>query len=89
MLLEATKLVMHNNVFQLDDTFWLQLTGTAMGSNLAVMYATIYFSAHKETTVLPTLEPCLLLYGRLVDNAGIILDTAKLPNEMTPVQPTG
>ena len=39
MVLEATKLVMTNNVFQFDDTYWLQLTGTAMGSNLAVAYA--------------------------------------------------
>ena len=45
MVLEATKLVMTNNVFQFDDTYWLQLTGKAMGSNLAVAYATIYYAA--------------------------------------------
>ena len=53
MVLSAIKLVMHNNVFQFDDTYWLQLTGTAMGTNLACMYATIYFSYLEETKLLP------------------------------------
>ena len=53
MVLKATKLVMHNNVFQFDDTYWLQLTGTAMGTSLACMYATIYYSYHEETRILP------------------------------------
>ncbi len=79
MVLEATKLVMTNNVFQFDDTYWLQLTGTAMGSNLAVAYATIYYAYHEETTILPALQQCLLLYGRLIDDAGMIIDSALLP----------
>ena len=83
MVLEATKLVMHNNVFQFDDTFWLQLTGTAMGSNLAVMYATIYYSEKEETEVLPAMRDFLLLYGRLVDDSGIIVDTALFPAGVT------
>ena len=83
MVLDATRLVMNNNVFQFDDTFWLQLTGTAMGSNLAVMYATIYYSYHEETTVLPTLQHSLLLYGRLVDDSALILDSAHLPPGIT------
>ena len=83
MVMEATTLIMQNNIFQFDDTYWLQRTGTAMGSNLAVTYATIYYAYHEETTVLPTLRECLLLYGRLIDDAGIILDTAKLPTHVT------
>ncbi len=79
MVLEATALVMKNNVFQFDDTYWLQLTGTAMGSNLAVAYATIYYAYHEETTILPNLQHCLLLYGRLIDDAGMIIDSALLP----------
>ncbi|MGL5935090.1 MAG: hypothetical protein ACRCZI_05660, partial [Cetobacterium sp.] len=53
MILEATELVMRNNVFQFDDTYWLQLTGSAMGSSLACVYATIYYSFHEETYILP------------------------------------
>ena len=52
MVLKALKLVMFNNVFQFDDTYWLQKTGTAMGTNLACVYATIYFSYLEETKLL-------------------------------------
>ena len=50
---QATELVMTNNVFQMDDTFWLQLMGTAMGTNAACMFATICFSHQEETKLLP------------------------------------
>jgi hypothetical protein len=36
-------LVMWCNVFQLEDTFWVQLIGTAMGTSCAVTFATICF----------------------------------------------
>ena len=52
MVIEATELVMRNNVFQFDDTHWLQLTGTAMGTSLACIYATIYYSYHEETVII-------------------------------------
>jgi hypothetical protein len=54
MVLDATELVMTNNVIQFDDTFWLQLTGTAMGTSLACIYATIYYSYHEETRIYPS-----------------------------------
>ena len=53
MILKAINLIMHNNVFQFDDTYWLQLIGTAMGTSCACMIATIYFSYHEETRILP------------------------------------
>ena len=53
MVLKATRLVMCNNIFQFDDTYWLQTTGTAMGTSLACIYATIYYSYHEETRLLP------------------------------------
>ena len=85
MVLEATELVMRNNIFQFDDTYWLQLTGTAMGTNLACVYATIYYSYHEETKLLPKSQSSsgLLLYGRLIDDAVLVLDSSKLPNGMT------
>jgi hypothetical protein len=53
MVISATELVMLNNIIQFDDTYWLQLTGTAMGTSLACIYATIYFSYHEETSIYP------------------------------------
>ena len=53
MILKAINLIMCNNVFQFDDTYWLQLIGTAMGTSCACMIATIYFSYHEETRILP------------------------------------
>ena len=83
MILDSTNHVMQNNIFQFDDTYWLQKTGTAMGSSLAVTYATIYFSYHEETQVLPTLGNSIITYGRLIDDTGMILDTAALPSHVT------
>lgn len=53
MILKAVRLVMFNNVFQFDDTYWLQLTGTAMGTSTACAIASLYFSYHEETRILP------------------------------------
>ena len=92
MVIEAVRLIMTNNVFQFDDTFWLQKTGCAMGTNVACTYATIYFSYHEETELLsdapPTLpfslQPALLLHCRLIDDAFQIWDFAKLPADLSP-----
>lgn len=73
MVLDAIKLVMYNNVFQFDDTYWLQLTGTAMGTSLACIYATIYYSYHEETGILP----------RFASNTG---GPVFMPVPLTPVQ---
>ena len=94
MVLRAVELVMKNNIFQFDNTFWHQLTGTAMGTPVACTYATIYFANHEETTflpkfqLLPTPTPTpahnspLLLYGRLIDDTCQIWDLAKLPDDI-------
>jgi hypothetical protein len=90
MILDAIHLIMTTNVFQFDDTFWLQLTGTAMGTSLACMYATIYYSYHEETHILQTFartqakpHNALLFYARLIDDAFQIWDLAKLPPPYT------
>jgi hypothetical protein len=88
MILEATELIMKSNVFQFDDTYWLQLIGTAMGTNMACLLATIYYSYHEETKLLltyheqpimPNHPPALLLYGRLIDDSVQVWDTAHIP----------
>jgi hypothetical protein len=87
MILAATKLIMTCNVFQFDDTYWLQLSGTAMGTSLACMYATIYYAYHEETSLLPTFHNVpnnpLLHYSRLIDDTFQIWDLALLPKPFT------
>lgn len=91
MVIAATELVMTFNVFQFDDTFWHQLTGTAMGTPVACTFATIYYAYHEETSYLKKFhrdhqstataaaKAPLLLYGRLIDDTIQIWDTALLP----------
>ena len=94
MVLAATELVMTYNVFQFDDTFWLQISGTAMGTPTACTFATIYYAYHEETSYLrkyhaayqstPATQAAapLLFYARLIDDTIQIWDTAKLPPDI-------
>jgi hypothetical protein len=74
LIQEALTIVMTQNVFQFDDTFWIQECGTAMGTSVACMYATIVYSYHEETTLLPTYSNGgpLLFYRRYIDDTFII-----------------
>ena len=75
LICDGLKLVMENNVFQFDDTWWLQLSGTAMGTLVACIYATIYFSYYEETTLLvPTANLQLLYYRRFINDAFSIMN---------------
>ena len=57
LLLEALEIIMRNNSFTFGDTWWLQISGTAMGTSPAPPYATIYYSYHEETQILPKKIP--------------------------------
>jgi hypothetical protein len=60
-------------IFQFDDTFWLQISGTAMGTSVACAYATIYYSYHEETALLiPNNKLGIIYYRRYIDDAFII-----------------
>ena len=65
-LVDALAIIMKNNVFQFGDTFWLQLTGTAMGTPPAPTYANLFFAIH-ENRILPKFKKNILLHKRYID----------------------
>jgi hypothetical protein len=61
--------VMKYNVFQLDDCWFHQTNGTAMGTSVACVYATIYYSYHEETCLLIRYgKNPILFYRRFIDD---------------------
>jgi hypothetical protein len=87
---ELLKLVMTTNVFDLDDTTWLQLTGTAMGTSAACVYATIYYSEHEELAILNTEHNDLgiIFYRRFIDDAFIVQLSRGRPDRYNLLQQT-
>ena len=76
VIVKLLELIMGNNVFMFGETFWKQLVGTAMGTPCAINYTTIYFGWHERDKILPTFESSILVYGRLVDDIGMVWDTS-------------
>jgi hypothetical protein len=70
-VLTGLHIIMKSNVFTFGNRYWLQCNGTAMGTSCACAYATIYYSFHEETRLLP--NPNVLFYGRLIDDAFVVL----------------
>jgi hypothetical protein len=66
-ILSALDLIMRCNIFKFGDTFWKQLSGTAMGTPPACAYATLYFAIH-ELAMPNHLRRCLALYKRYIDD---------------------
>ena len=59
---------MKNNIFTFSDTFWLQKTGTAMGTPCACMIATLYFGFHERELILSKYKHNILYYKRYIDD---------------------
>ena len=73
IILDALELIMRNNSFTFGDTWWLQISGTAMGTSPAPAYATIYYSYHEETAILPKKGLfAIRIYKRFIDDAYIL-----------------
>jgi hypothetical protein len=68
LVMTLLRLVMTNNVFQFDDCWFHQQNGTAMGTSVACIYATIYYSYHEETHILSTYRSPLRYYRRFIDD---------------------
>jgi hypothetical protein len=66
--LQALEIVMNRNLFQFDDTFWLQLDGTAMGTPTACLYATTSYGVYERNKILPAYSTFLSFYKRFIDD---------------------
>ncbi len=53
MFLSILEVVMKNNIFSFANTFWQQLSGTAMGTPVACNYATVTYGHFANTVILP------------------------------------
>ena len=72
LVLESIERLMRFNVFTFGSRFFLQKNGTAMGTNVGCMYATIYYSYHEEKRLLRL--PFVHFYRRLIDDAFVVID---------------
>jgi hypothetical protein len=50
------------------ETYWLQLSGTAMGMPVACTYAMLSFGQYKNKEILTEFEPSLLYYKCYIDD---------------------
>ena len=65
--MDALRVIMTKNVFQVGDTYWLQKVGTSMGAPPAAPWATIFFGIHEET-VIARFGHKLQLYCRFIND---------------------
>jgi len=68
LFLQILSIVMENNIFTFAGTYWLQLSGTAMGTPAACAYATVSYGHHENTKILPAFRSQLLYYKRYIDD---------------------
>ena len=68
LLIAALNIVMKNNIFTFNDTFWIQQTGTAMGTPCACMIATLYFGFHERELILSKYKQNIIFYKRYIDD---------------------
>jgi hypothetical protein len=77
LFLEVLEIVMSNNVFNFGNTYWQQLSGTAMGTPAACAYATITYGHFENSTILPNFQQNLMYYKQYIDDIfGIWIPTA-------------
>ena len=67
-ILELLTLVMKENIFQFGNTYWIQLTGTAMGTPIAVTYANLYSGWKERSELIPKFNKNILHLSRFVDD---------------------
>jgi len=68
LFLKILRIVMTENIFQLDDTFWQQTFGTSMGTSCACAYATMYWGYIERKHIIPKWQQHLLFFRRFIDD---------------------
>jgi hypothetical protein len=77
LFLQVLEIVMRNNIFSFADTYWLQLSGAAMGTPAACAYTMLTYGHFENPTLLPAFQDNLNCYCRYIDDAfGIRLPPA-------------
>jgi hypothetical protein len=66
-LIEALEIVFRNNFFKFSDTYWHQVSGTAMGTPPAPPWATCTYGLH-EQVMLPRWQDQVSFYKRFIDD---------------------
>ena len=59
---------MNNNIFTFGDSYWIQLSGTAMGTPVACAYATVSYGPFENAEILTRFNSNLLYYRRYIDD---------------------
>ncbi|CAJ0933513.1 unnamed protein product, partial [Ranitomeya imitator] len=70
LCIDLLNLVLRENFFMFEDDFFLQICGTAMGSNVAPAYANLYMDHFERTYVYPnsTFQQNALTWYRYIDD---------------------
>ena len=66
--IKVLKIVMNSNIFQFDNTYWLQTCGTAMGTSCACAYATLYWAYMERKYIIPKWKQHLPFIRRFIDD---------------------
>ena len=72
LVVTLLEIIMRNNVFVFGDLYYRQKSGTAMGTSVAPVYATIYFGIHEETKIISKYSSHLPYYKRFIDDIFLI-----------------
>jgi hypothetical protein len=68
LFLQVLEAVMQNNIFSFGTTFWLQLSGTAMGTHAACTYAILTYGHYENSTLLPAFDNNFIYYRHYIDD---------------------
>ena len=77
---EALKLDMHNKISEFEESSFEQLSGCAMGTPAACIYATIYYAYHERKTLLPKYKNNILFFKIFIEDIFGIWIPSDKPN---------